>query len=158
MTTNTRDYRASVLIYREDMYQLDNAQQGMWNVILSGEDASGLATTINGASQIMKRLFGWNILGTAAGLISAMINFGTRIDAAEKTIVLNLIRDGYAVIDTIQAYFNRYPSYEAIQVNLSFLEDRMNPSWRAILCDNMMEDIDTFETEKILVNGTWLEP
>lgn len=156
--TNTREYRASVIIYKEDLVDLIQMQDEMYKVIKNNEESSALVTIFSAASIAAKNVLKWNLATGAAVLVNKLIEFVENLGEQEKEMLENVVFEGKNIFYTASDYFEAHPTFEAIQVKLSFLEATTDTVWRAAICDGEMENINKFTTEKILVNGIWLEP
>lgn len=156
--TNTREYRASVIIYKEDIWDLIDMQIEMEKLVKNGEGSSSLDFWFSAASTAAKHVLKWNLAANGLALISALVGFVNTLEEQAKTAFADEIENGTKVFTAAGRYFTNHPTFEAIQVNLSFIEATTDTVWRAAICDGKMENINEFTAEKILVNGIWLEP
>ena len=151
----TREYRASVIIYKDDLDSLYDFQYGVVNSLITPTADVQLSNVLDWMSTAAEHIFNIGWAGNALSLLSYMASAREYLSELVKQTIIQQGTDGTYEIGKVSFYFDDHPTFDAIQLTMSFLEivDDANRTVRLIV----PTDADV-ECERVLVNGTWLEP
>ncbi|MBQ7086459.1 MAG: hypothetical protein IJM96_03170 [Clostridia bacterium] len=155
-TITTREYRASVIVYADDVQDLYDVQYEIARFISGTSSGTNISPLFSALSFAAKNVLKLQWLSSSAKCLSYLSKIAAALDARTKESILQTAYDGTYGIGELSFYFDDHPNYEAIQTTLSFMDiidNSTNETFRIIVNGN-----SEVECEKILVNGVWLEP
>lgn len=115
----TKEYASKLVLNLDQVRQISRAQRNIYDSGIVSPNSNTLASALSGLTSVLGLAF---MIPAAGALSIAVVGIVSGMVPSEKSILKEIVYDGYWNLGYIEDFLVDNPDYDMLEVNLPFIE------------------------------------